>query len=145
MSLEFAREAMASYKEMGDQYQYDYIRMLLEVAAIDLALNNLTEAEQLSRQALKLAEDKFDSWSSFALDAVDYLVLSLTPKHRCDEALQLQDEYLNRVKQARGAESVDYARELDHCATTWENAKRIDLAEKRRKEAKAIADKLNKH
>lgn len=144
MSLDFAKEAMAYYKEMGDQYQYDYIHMLLEVSAIDLALGNLKEAEQLSREALKLAEEKFDSYDGFAFDAMDYLVLSLAQQHRCDEALQLQDEYLHRLKQARGGETANYARKLNYCATTWETAKRIDLAERRRKEAKAIVDKLNK-
>jgi len=145
MSLELAKEAAAYYKEMGDRYEYDYIGVLLEMTAIDMGLSHLTEAEQLSRQALKLAEDKFDSLSSLAFDAVDYLVLILTPMHRCDEAERLQDEYLNRVKQAHGAESVDYARELNHCAISWEGANRIDLAEKRRKEARTIVDRLNKH
>jgi hypothetical protein len=143
ISLALSKESAACYKKIGNDY--DYAAQLLEIAAIDLGLSRLADAEQITKQTLSFAESHFDSLGHLAFDALDYLGMAIGPKHRYNELQELQDKYLSQVASAYGRESEYYAGELYRCAAIWDDAKRPHLADSQREQARLIFSKLSKH
>jgi tetratricopeptide (TPR) repeat protein len=143
MTLGFAKESSLYYKKGAREY--DYVLSLQGIADIYRLLGNLSEAEQLERKSLLLAENKLDSMHKTAFFALAKLAHILMAQNRSGEVEQMVDEYLSKAARLFGGETIDYAEEVKMCAEIYGNESRPDLEEKRRKQAQLIMDKLKKH
>jgi tetratricopeptide (TPR) repeat protein len=125
--------------------QYDYVMSIFSIGELERVLGDMPEAERMYKECLSLSEKNIDGMEYPALCTLDQLASILDHSNRWAECEVLVNDYLSKVSKTFGAQSPEYATQLDSCAQLFEHHSRTELASTTHKKAAQIRDKCKSY